>query len=474
MTRIVVAFVLCTLITSIAAAGELSAADQIRAGRAALIAEDPDKARAEFEAALAHSDLSNDDRYAALIGLGRAEIWLGDYRSAIASFGAALDLAHDAADTRVASIGLAKALNANEYYAEALTHSLPYTPGSLEPTIETLRAERALGLEDLAVPAIAAIPDAAIVGREGELFAGLKSDVEFALADRVGGNFTFTNDSDGLTVADYGLVGWVPGAPGGDVFHSLRIASDVVTIEDRTASDTLYDFSVGLHLRFGNTQHANVNLGGARIGDWNFVRANADWDYRIDDNYDINAAFDRSPLLTTAAIANRLLFETYSIGGGARVADNLIIAPALFHQDFSDGNSRNGASLRVVLSPYDLPVPATAIGAQLFARIFHSSQPSTGVYFNPKDYNQAQLDLIAVHRFNDDWTLRALAGGGYQSVNGAVSASYDFELSLAARLPGNGRAELRFNRNSFASNTGGGSGYWSNSVALILAYPVGL
>jgi tetratricopeptide (TPR) repeat protein len=472
MIRIVVAFVLCTLTTSVAAADELSATSQIRAGRAALIAEDPEAARADFEVALAHTDLSADDRYAALIGLGRADIWLGDYRAAIGAFRQALDLAHDEADIRVASIGLAKALNANEYYAEALTHSLPYTPGSLESTVETLRAQRALGLEDLAVPVIAKMPDTENAGREGELFAGLKSDVDFALADRVGGNFTYTNDSDGLTVADYGLVGWIPGAPGGDVFHSLRIASDILTIEDRTTSDTLYDFSVGLHLRFGDKQHANVNLGGARVGDWNFARANADWDYRIDDTYDINAAFDRSPILTTTAIANRLLFETYSVAGGVRVVDNLTIAPALYHQDFSDGNSRNGASLRVVLSPYDLPVPATAMGAQLFARIFHSSQPSTGVYFNPEDYNQAQLDLTAVHRFNDDWTLRALAGGGYQSVNGAVSASYDFEVSLAARLPGNGRAELHFNRNSFASNAGGGSGYWSNSVALTLVYPV--
>jgi tetratricopeptide (TPR) repeat protein len=473
MKRIVVAFALCVLIAP-AAADELSATSQIRAGRAALMAEDPDKARADFEAALAHTDLSDDDRFAALVGLGRADIWLGDYRSASDAFGRALDLAHGEADRRVAAIGLAKALNANEYYAEALAHSLPYSPGSLEPTVETLRAQRALGLEDLAVPAIAAMPDAAVVGREGELFAGLRSDVDFALADRVGGNFTFSNDSDGLTVVDYGLVGWVPGSPGGDVFHTLRIASDVLTIEDRTAYDTLYDFSVGLQLRFGNAQHANVNLGEAWVGSWNFVRANADWDYRIDDSYDINASFDRSPILTTAAIANRLLFETYTLGGSARIADNVTIDPVVFHQDFSDGNSRDGASLRVVLSPYDLPVPATAVGAQLFARLFHSSQPSTGVYFNPADYNQAQLDVIAVHRFDDDWMLRARAGGGYQSVNGSVSASYDIELSLNGRLPGNGRAELRFNRNSFASNTGGGSGYWSNSASLIVAYPVGL
>src|SRR5262249_51612615 len=154
-------------------------------------AEQPREARNQFEAALASTDISKSDRFAALTGLGRADIWLGAYPSAIAAFREALTLAHDPDDKRAASIGLAKALNANEYYGEALTLSSPYAPGSIEPTIEMLRSEKALGLEDLSPPLMSALPGETIAGRQGEQFADLKSDMDFALADRLGGDFSY-------------------------------------------------------------------------------------------------------------------------------------------------------------------------------------------------------------------------------------------------------------------------------------------
>ena len=53
----------------------------IRAGRAALAASNPALARAEFQAAV-NSSLTDGDGFAAWLGLGRAELWLGDYRAA--------------------------------------------------------------------------------------------------------------------------------------------------------------------------------------------------------------------------------------------------------------------------------------------------------------------------------------------------------------------------------------------------------
>ncbi|HKD46546.1 MAG TPA: tetratricopeptide repeat protein [Rhizomicrobium sp.] len=472
MKGIGLALTLCAILPGSAWAEEPSAADEIRAGRAALVAEQPDKAQTSFEAALAHGDLSADDRFAALMGLGRAQAWLGDYSGATDAFRGALTLAQSTEDKQAATVGLARALNANEYYGKALSLLAPYSSSSLEVAVETLRAEKALGLEDLSVPMLATFPDTA--GVQGAQFASLKSDIEFILANRLAGQFTYSGDSDGLTVIDYGLGATAPGTPAGDVFESLTAATHVTTIVDRVTSDTLSSIIVGTHLRIGNAQHADINLGGGSVGAWNFFEGNASWDYRIDDAYDLNASLDRSPILTTAAIADHVLFSTYSLGAGVRPADKLYFDPAVFHQDFSDGNTRNGASLRIVLSPYDIPLPSSALGAQIFARVFHSEQPSRGLYFNPEDYSQAQLDMIAVHRFGQDWTLRALAGGGYQSVDGSVAPSYDVQLSLIGKLPGNGRGELHLDRNSFASNSGGGSGYWINTVSVSVSYPFGI
>ena len=87
---------------------------------------------------------------------------------------------------------------------------------------------------------------------------------------------------------------------------------------------------------------------------------------------------------------------------------------------------------------------------------------------------QAHLPDQRVLLGRDPASQRALAGGGYQSVDGSVAASYDVQVSLIGRLPGNGRAEFHFDRNSFASNSGGGSGYWINTVSVSVTYPIGI
>jgi len=124
-----------------------------------------------------------------------------------------------------------------------------------------------------------------------------------------------------------------------------------------------------------------------------------------------------------------------------------------------------------VLSPYDISDSSTAVGAQMYARIFSSSAPSAGVYFNPGHYDLVKFDLIAVHRFNPDWVLRGTAGGGYQSIDGSSGGSYEFEMTLSGRLPGNGRLDATIARSSFASVASGGSEYWNNTFMLSIGYP---
>jgi hypothetical protein len=49
---------------------------------------------------------------------------------------------------------------------------------------------------------------------------------------------------------------------------------------------------------------------------------------------------------------------------------------------------------------------------------------------------------------------------------------YTVGVSLNGRLPGNGRLELQLGRSSAASVIGGGTGYWNNSLNLVVRYPL--
>ncbi len=446
---------------------------EIQAGRKALEGGHPDQARDHFAAALAYTDAARGDRFAALVGLGRADLWLEDYPAASAAFSQAQALAQDPSDRQAADVGMAKALNATEYYLRAHALAAPYAPGQLEPTIEVLRSEQALAWDDRSVPIIGAAPAASPDDRLGAEYLHLKSETDYRLSDRVDGAFTYSHDSDNLTVYGYELGAWLPGATGGDTFNSWRLSAKTYTVDDGITSDQLTYLGAGTSMRIGDAHHVNVNAGAGMLDGWTFFQGGADWEYRLSDSFGINASADRSPILTTTALADHVLFNTYTIGTSVRPSDHLYVIPTYFHQDFSDGNHRDGASLRLVLSPYDVPDTSSALGAQVYARVFDSSAPGAGVYFNPGTYDLVKFDLIGVHRFSPDWLLRGTAGGGYQSIDGSSGGSYEFELTLSGRLPGNGRLDATLGRSSFASAAGGSSEYWNNTFMISIGYPLG-
>lgn len=443
---------------------------EIRAGRKALEDSRPDEARDHFSAVLSHADLARDDQFAALIGLGRADLWLEDYSAAARAFREARDLASSPADHQAADIGLARALNAMGFYRRAYALAAPYAKGDIEPAIEMLRSAQALEWDDKT--ATLPIPNASPEDHSGNEYLRLKSETDYRLSDRVDGGFSYSHDSDHLTVFGYELGAWLPGATGGPYFNSWRVAAKTFTVEDDHASDQLTYLGAATHMRIGNEHQVNLRAGADTVRGWTFFEGGLDWEYGFSDRIGVDASVDRAPILTTTALAAKVLFTTYSVGTNLRPTDHLYLIPSYYHQDFSDGNHREGWVQRVVLSPYDLP-ESNALGAQLYAKEFHSSLPSTGVYFNPSNYDLVKLDLIAVHRFSPDWLLRATAGGGLQEINGASAGSYEFEVSLAGRLPGNGRLQATLGRSSFASAAGGSSAYWENTATISISYPFG-
>lgn len=455
-------------------AGGISVSSEIAAGRKALEDSHPELARQHFEAVVQDSAAAKDERFVALVGLGRADLWLEDYSQAADDFRQARGLAEVPADRQAADTGLARALDALEYYREGNALVTPFAQGKLEPTIEVLRSDLALGWEDKSVPYMQAAPAADPESHTGTEYAWLKAETDFRLSDRLGGEFAYSHDSDHLSVWGYGANAALPGAPGGAFFNTWTLSARQWLVDDGQRTDHVNSFLAGSTMRIGDAQHLDAGLGVITFRGRGYFQGSADWNAQFDDRYGVSASADRSPILTTTALADALFSSTYTVGANLRPLDHLYVLPGYVRQDFSDGNHRDSAVLKLLLSPYDVPETATAIGAQVYARVFTSSQPSHGVYFNPKDYNQERVDLIVVHKLSPDWQLRGIAGAGNQTIDGASSLSYDVRLSLMGRLPGNGRLEVAFERDSFASAAGGGSGYWSNAVTLSLTYPVGL
>ncbi|WP_267223838.1 hypothetical protein [Dyella silvae] len=449
-----------------------SMAQDIQAGRAALLESHPAQARTRFEAALAQPDGSRDDRYAAAMGLGQSSLWLGDYPAAERAFRTARELAADASSREAADTGLAQALNAQDYPRAAYALVAPYAKGQARPTLELMRASQSLGWQDRSVSYLDATTAPDGQGYLPRQYKLLSDDVRLAMAPQIQGDFGYSHDSDGLDT-------WHLGASyrfAPDVHENWTqrwgVATSTTRVDDGIDVRHLDDVSLLGQWRIGNNNAIDLNVGPGRSGSWNYVQGAAHWTLQPSDSFSVSTGAERAPVPTDTAIADRLIYDVYSVGTSIRPASRWYIVPTYYRQNFSDGNHRDGGTLRVLLSPYDIPDTGGAIGAEFSGRIFHSSQPSHGVYFNPAHYRTAQIGLVGVYSFNQDWKVRGVVSAGRQVTDGAGAGVYTVGVSLNGRLPGNGRLELQLGRSSTASANGGGSGYWCNSLSLSVRYPL--
>ncbi|HEY2274750.1 MAG TPA: hypothetical protein VGH61_04545 [Steroidobacteraceae bacterium] len=441
----------------------------IRAGRAALAASNPALARAEFQAAIG-SSIADEDRFAAWLGLGRAELWLGHYPAAWQALGQARRFAASSEDQRAADTATARALNALEYHNQAYALVAPYAAGDPAATLELTRAAIALGRADEAVHFTSALPAPDTSTRTGMDLQRAVSQIDYELAPRAEAGYSLMHDSDDLTVSTYALSALLPRAPGGATFGTWRVGAALSDVSAPGQSDHLTEASLGDRLRIGTLQHLDLQAGVGRVAGWDFFEGSFQWDDRLNDTASVFASADRLPIVTPTALASSLLYSTFSLGASLRPAEHGMVVPVYFHQTFSDGNQRDGGRLKLVLTPFELPA-SSALGADIEARAYRSTQPSAGTYFNPARYHQEQLGLIGVHQFNPDWRMRITAGIGSETVDGSSGHTWSALVTLTGRLAGNGRLELRIGRDSFASLAGGGSGYWSNGGSLTVSWP---
>lgn len=447
-------------------------ASDIRAGRAALIAGDPVKARVQFAAALAQPALSREDRYAASMGLGQATLWLGDYIAAGTSYRDALTQAADADARQAASTGLAQALNAQDRPREALARVAPFARGQLRPTVEVLRALQSLGWQTRSRPYLDTAPAAPATGYVATQYRLLQDDMAYAIAPRIEGDLDYSHDSEGLdtwhTRASYLAA---PVSHGDNTFDGGARA-DTTSVDDGAHHLRVNEASLLGRWQAGESHRFDLALGVGHARDWRYTQGNVRWSFQPNDNFSLDTSADRTPILTGTALARRLIGNRYALDLGLRPTTRWYVLPGAYRQVFSDGNHRDGGSLRVLLSPYDVPDTTAALGAELSTRVFHDSQPSRGVYFNPAQYHATQAGLIGIYSLDPQWKLRVNADAGRQWVNGTGAATYTLDLSLEGRLPGNGRLRLRAGRSSAASASGGGAGYWNDSASISISYPL--
>ncbi|MEI7036295.1 hypothetical protein [Fulvimonas yonginensis] len=447
---------------------QTGAAD-IRAGRAALAAEQPVQARARFAAALADPGLGREDRCAAQLGLGQATLWLGDYRAAAEAYRAALAQAPDEASRQVAATGLAQALNAQDRPREALALVAPFAAGQLRPTVEVLRSLRSLDQAPRGRPYLDAAPPAPAGGYLGTQFRLLSDDMAYALAPHIDATFDASHDSEGLDTWHVGVGALSAPATRGSASLAWGARADTLEVDDGRRSRRVYGASV-LGQWHADTQRLDLVLGSGRAGDWHFLQGSAAWTVQPSDDFGLSAGVERAPVPTPTSLAQRLIGNRYALDLSLRASTHWYVLPGAYRQVFSDGNHRDGGGLRLLFSPLDVADTRGALGAELSTRLFHDSRPSRGVYFNPARYRATQAGLIGVYGLDPGWKLRANADVGRQWIDGNGASTYTVGLSLEGRLPGNGRLRLGVGRSSVASVSGGGAGYWNDNASLSLSW----
>lgn len=234
---------------------ETQIAADIWAGRKALEAGEPREAQRRFSSALTYREASKDDRFAALVGLGKADLWLGQYRAAETAFRGARAMVSNATDRCVADTGLARALNSLERYGSAYALMIPCASGSLKATVELLRAGIALGLVDKTEQYVAASPTTAPASHLGAEFGRLTSDVTLQLSNRGEGDLLYSHDSDGLSVQTYRLGTWLPGGTGGTYFDVWHASASTSSVEDTQRHEQVNEIGAGSATRIGDVQH---------------------------------------------------------------------------------------------------------------------------------------------------------------------------------------------------------------------------
>ncbi|WP_291510958.1 hypothetical protein [Acidithiobacillus sp.] len=453
----------------------------IRAGRAALDANHPQKALDAFQRAL--DDIAADparydaDRVAALAGKGYAALWLGNEHQAESSYRQGFAIAHSEADKKTMAVGLARALIGLGRPREAYDTVAPYRKVDHEAALQAAIAANLLGWNVLGAQDLQdAAPDGVYPGPNWlkALYRYADDYLQYGLAPKVNVGVHYSSDIDHNINQIYSADVLWPGKPLSDprlnpTFWQLGYQQTQIT--DSVGQVGLSAIRGGWNSTPNRNWQYSINGGIGTSGHWVYGTVDSQLLYTPSDRWGLNLGVQREPIRTFTAVQNHILVNTVDAGGFYRLRNVATVGADYFHQSFSDGNQRNGVVIKATPEFVSLGRWPVSLGIQGYYRQYHSGVVPYDGYFNPRNYREAIGYVIYVQKFSPYWTLRFYSGFGSQTIDGTTSGVRDFFGTLSGLVAPYCALSLTGGYSQIANAYGGGPGYHRSYIEANLSIP---
>lgn len=462
-----------------AGAAELGPDKCIRLGRQALLHSHPDAARRYFATALdllrADAQAPQSDKLPALSGLGYADLWLGQELAARRAYAEGLKLAQTPEDKKAMRLGLGRALNGLGQSHQAYRLLQDDAASSNLAALQAAVAANLLGWNTRAENLLAqAAPNGNYIGPNWQrrLYGQTSNDVAFAVKPSFNFGFLYSGDSDHNTSQTYQAGITYPGSGMGDNTLSPTLWSgqyQQALVGSPTGSVAISAVSAGVATPLSRDWSYSVQVGLGNTAAWTFGTVTGNLSYQPSDYFGFELGADRQPVESVQAVRNRIMLNTVNAGGFATLPGIVTVSGSYFHQNFSDGNDRNGFVARVTPAFYSFSTAPISLGLQGFYRYYASGVVPADGYFNPRHYSETIGYVIYKEKFGSNWTLAIHAGLGCQILNGTSTPVKNIYGSVVGSVSRHFQIGLTGGYSQIASFIDGGAGYnYSYAQAKIL------
>ncbi|STX50499.1 cellulose synthase subunit BcsC [Legionella busanensis] len=441
----------------------------LTAGDVLFLLEDPRNSEDYYIAAYKKAT-NQEERKAALFGIGKTTLWLEEYEKGLAAYRELSTFSLTKDDKEIVTTGLVISITNLDFPRKALT-LVENTPSFNYP-MSVIAATRAALYSGLAYKAQAIwlgnlktlqkIPPGHFLQRQIREINWLLLQETSTAA--LGTNYYTVKDTDDFVItrqsADYsyrtfGINSNTISVVGQNFYtdpqykikmNYFSIRQIFTNIED----DLDLDFTAtAAELRYGYPLDQSP---------WRPMLWRAGLFYHPNDYLVFNTYNSQEVVEAIPALQEGILINTTEGGFIFHPITRLYTRFAFFHNRFTDGNRRNGKSMAF---SYQL-IRQLALFVELRYRGYRNSLYSNGNYFSPAKLEEKTINVILKRRFTATWAIYAEGGVGDQTIlptpfdqeSKAPVLSYD--INLTGALTDNLRLNLvyGYSRNAFGSFMG--------------------
>lgn len=451
------------------------------AGAAAFRANDPVAALRHYHAALAlipaHDRAA---RRAAWMGVGRAALWTEQYPLAAHAYRQALALADSADDRKAISVKLARALTLLDRPREAYKLLMDAPSATAEFAVEKARAALSLGWETRAAEALHGYDAQHIAESESGWLSNeyqrQRDELDYRLRRSVDMQTGFTESNDGVHRRAVGITAKfqtlnLPGGPPSRFPALWGVGVKQEWIDDPLASLHTTEIAGSMVSNLDDNTRLDARLGVGQQGNWQYGVGALNIDYHPNDRWGAAVGLESDSIKTVLALQNHVTYNVVTISANHLFENRVVVAAALFHQPFSDGNQRTGGVMRLNLPAWTLSAVDATLDVQLFARRYHDSDTHTVGYFNPADFHEEQLRLYVAKRMTPRWIARVMGAPGLQTVDGDNARTFFGELQLRGSPTRQIRVEVKLGVGNSGAVNSTSAGYRENYLNASVSIP---